>query len=55
MRFDVCPEILSNPFHVSIIVDDSIFSKGVYRNFHIFVSHNFTHTDHVKIDMLEYS
>ena len=40
MRFDVGPKILSNPFHVSTHVGDSIVAKRVYRNCPIYISHS---------------
>jgi len=32
MRFDVGPEILSNPFHISTPMGNAIVAKRVYRN-----------------------
>jgi len=52
MRFDIGPEILSNPFHVSTYVGGSIEAKKVYRNCHILVSHRVTHVYLVELDML---
>jgi len=53
MRFDVGPEILSNPFHISTLVGDSIVAKKVYRNCRVSVSHRATHVDLVEFDMFD--
>ncbi|WMV08369.1 hypothetical protein MTR67_001754 [Solanum verrucosum] len=52
MRFDISLEILSNPFHIFTPVGDSIVTKRVYRNCHIFVSHRVTHVDLVDFDVI---
>ncbi|WMV46774.1 hypothetical protein MTR67_040159 [Solanum verrucosum] len=54
MGFDVGPEILSCPFHVSTPAGDSIVAKRVYRNCRISVSHGVTHVDLVELDMLDF-
>jgi len=54
IRFDVGPKIISNPFHISTHVGDSIVAKRVYRNCPFFVSHRVTHVDLVDLDMLDF-
>lgn len=54
MKVYVDPEILSNPFHVSTPVCDSIVAKRVYRNCPICVPHRVTHIDLVEHDMLDF-
>uniref|UniRef100_M1DPF5 Gag-pol polyprotein n=1 Tax=Solanum tuberosum TaxID=4113 RepID=M1DPF5_SOLTU len=54
IRFDVSPEILSNPFKVSTPIGDSIVAKRVYKNCLVFVSHRVTHVDLGELDMLDF-
>jgi len=39
MRFDIGPEILSNPFYISTPIGNVIAAKRVYKNYPISVSH----------------
>ncbi|WMV07799.1 hypothetical protein MTR67_001184 [Solanum verrucosum] len=54
MRFDVGLKILSNPFHVSTPVGDSIVAKRVYRNCPIYVARRATYVDLVEFDTLDF-
>ena len=54
MNFDLSPEKLREPFSVSALVREPILAERVYRDCHVFVSHNSTMTDLIKLDMIDF-
>ena len=53
-KFDLRPEILHEPFVVSIPIGDSIRAERVYRDFTITVLDRVTYVDLIELTMLDF-
>ena len=54
VKFDVIPDVLVEPFFVSMPVGDSVIAKRVYRSCPILFYNKVTLVDLVEIEMLEF-
>ena len=53
-KFDLLPEILHEPFHVSTPIGDSVREERVYRDCPITVLNNATDADLIELTMLDF-
>ena len=54
MRFEVCVDMLLDPFPISTLINEYTITERVYRNCHVSLSHRLIDVDLVELDVFDF-